>query len=231
MNFFKKNRVISFWDKQTMANHRQVWRTEERGLLSPRNRGNWGDTVVIHWLQVRSSLLLLGQEVFFPFEICNLGWLICMRTPRSGFPNFILSFIFIFKRYLFIYDCAGYSLPCTGFLWLWPAGAALQLQSTGFSLLWLLLWSMDSRAQAQSLWHADLVAPRHAGSSCTRDRTCVLSIGPWTLNHRTTRETPQLHFKWGFLYLFSYCRARSRTLPLLQFVPILLFTLLLLFLL
>ena len=73
MNFFKKNRVISFWDKQTVANHRQVWRTEEQGLLSLRNRGNWGETVVIHWLQVRSSLLLLGQEVFFPFEICNLG--------------------------------------------------------------------------------------------------------------------------------------------------------------
>ena len=43
MNFFKKNRVISFGDKQIVANHKQVCRTEERDLLLQRNRGNWGD--------------------------------------------------------------------------------------------------------------------------------------------------------------------------------------------
>ena len=59
----------------------------------------------------------------------------------------------------------------------------------------LLLRSMDSRAQAQSLWHTGFIAPRHVGSSHTRDRTCVLSISRQSLNHWTTREIPQLHFK------------------------------------
>ena len=135
-----------------------------------------------------------------------------------------LHFIFYFKK-IFIY-----LWPCWLFIavrWLSlvvASGAALQSRSTGFSSLWLLLLrSMDSRAQAQSLWHTGFVAPRHVGSSRTRDRTCVLSISRQILNHWTARETPQLHFKWGFLYLFSYCWERSRTLPLLQFVPLFLF--------
>ena len=37
--------------------------------------------------------------------------------------------------------------------------------------------------------------PRHAGSSCTRDRTRVLCIGRRILNHRTTREVPRLFFQ------------------------------------
>ena len=35
-----------------------------------------------------------------------------------------------------------------------------------------------------------LVAPRHVGSSRTRDRTRVPCIGRWTLNHCTTRDVP-----------------------------------------
>ena len=65
--------------------------------------------------------------------------------------------------YLWLYRVL---LLCTGFLWLWLAGAALCLRYTGFSLQWLLrLWSTGcragglqevqlkgSRAQAQQLW-------------------------------------------------------------------------------
>ena len=35
-----------------------------------------------------------------------------------------------------------------------------------------------------------LIAPRHVGSSWTRDRTRVLCIGRWILNHWTMREVP-----------------------------------------
>ena len=47
-----------------------------------------------------------------------------------------------------------------------------------------------SRAQAQQLWHTDLVALRHVGSSQTRARTCVPCIGRWTVNHCVTRVYP-----------------------------------------
>ena len=39
------------------------------------------------------------------------------------------------------------------------------------------------RAQAQWLWHMGLVAPWHAGSSQTRDRTRVFCIGRRILYH------------------------------------------------
>ena len=45
-------------------------------------------------------------------------------------------------------------------------------------------------AQAQQLWLMDLVAPRHVGSSQTRDRTRVPCIGRQILNHCATREAP-----------------------------------------
>ena len=44
------------------------------------------------------------------------------------------------------------------------------------------------RVRAQSLWHTGLVAPRHVGSSQTRDWTGVPCVARWILNHQTTRE-------------------------------------------
>jgi len=41
---------------------------------------------------------------------------------------------------------------------------------------------------APQLGRTGLVAPRHGGSSQTRDRTHVLCIGRWILNHWITRE-------------------------------------------
>ena len=40
-----------------------------------------------------------------------------------------------------------------------------------------------SRAQAQSLWHMGLLAPRHVGSSWIRGQTHVSCIGRWILYH------------------------------------------------
>ena len=58
------------------------------------------------------------------------------------------------------------------------------------------LWSPGSGAQAQQLWCAGLVVPRHAGSSRTRSGTRISRTGRWILYHRTTREARQGWFKW-----------------------------------
>lgn len=42
MNLFRKSRGISCQDKKTVANHRQVWRTEKWDLLLERKGRNWG---------------------------------------------------------------------------------------------------------------------------------------------------------------------------------------------
>ena len=47
---------------------------------------------------------------------------------------------------------------------------------------------------AQQLWYTGSVAPRHVGSSQTRDQICVPCIATQTPNHWTTREAPSLSF-------------------------------------
>ena len=86
------------------------------------------------------------------------------------FYKFILFLFYFCLLWVFV-AARGLSLVAAsrGYSW---------LQCAGFSLWWLLLWrSTDSRAQAQWLWCAGLVAPRHVGSSRTRARTCVPCIG------------------------------------------------------
>ena len=90
MNLFRKSRGVSCQDKQTAANHRQVWRTEKWGLLLERKGRNWGG---LWWFFIGCRLGQLAVA-----GVCKLGWVICMRAPRSGLPNFIaneVSFIFI----------------------------------------------------------------------------------------------------------------------------------------
>ena len=65
------------------------------------------------------------------------------------------------------------------------------------------LWLVDSRAQAQQLWHTGLAAPWHVGSTRTRARTHVPCIGRQIVNHCTTREAPRYLFELVFLFPFS----------------------------
>ena len=53
------------------------------------------------------------------------------------------------------------------------------------------------------VWHAGLVAPWHVGSSQTRARTRVSSIGTWILNHCATRETLKPPF--GCIQVWKKC--------------------------
>ena len=89
------------------------------------------------------------------------------------------------------------------------------LQARGLQQLWLVgfsscgtraqqLWLAGSRAQAQQLWHMDLVAPRHVGSSRTRARTHVPCIGRRILNHCAPREVRDISEKYLFSIFYNH---------------------------
>ena len=130
---------------------------------------------------------------------------------------------------LFIWGCAGSSLP-----WgLFSSCEQGMLSRCGpqacFSLRWLLLlWSSGSRAcglqdvwlkdsvdcgsqvlehRVDNLWHVGLAALRHVGSSWTREQSYVPCIGRQILNHWTTREV-----------LASRLQVSEQTLALLHLV-------------
>ena len=86
---------------------------------------------------------------------------------------------------VFRFGCIGSLLLLRGLSLVAASGGYSSLWCSGFSLRWiLLLRSTGSR-------RAGAVAPRHVGSSWTRDRTCVPCIGRRILNHCATRAVPQ----------------------------------------
>ena len=101
-------------------------------------------------------------------------------------------------------DCAG-SFAAGGLFLAVGSGAALSLRSVASSCSSFSCCgagAVGSRASvvqhvAQRLWlmgTAHGCAPRHVGSSPTRDRTRVPCIGSWILNHWTTREVLDFFF-------------------------------------
>ena len=111
------------------------------------------------------------------------------------FIYFWLHWVFVAARGLSLVEVSGdySSLWCAAFsLWLlllWSMGS----RHMGFSSCgtWVQqLWLTGSRAQAQQLWCTGFVAPRHVGSSQTRDQTHVPCTGRQILNHCATREFP-----------------------------------------
>ena len=93
---------------------------------------------------------------------------------------------------MLVVRCAGFSLQ-----WLLLGGTSsvtpqgLGGTASGVSGL-QSLWLLSPRAQAQQLWHTGLVAPRHVGSSQTRNRTHVPCIDRWILNPWITREVQEM---------------------------------------
>ena len=77
--------------------------------------------------------------------------------------------------------CSEWGLPpsCSGFSC--PAARALGRTGCRSCGMW-----------APELWHTGFVAPQHAGSSQTRDRTSVPCTGRWILHHWTTREVQSM---------------------------------------
>ena len=76
-----------------------------------------------------------------------------------------------------------------------------RLQAHG---LWQL-WLAGCRAQAQQLWRMALAAPRHVGSSQTRDRTSVPCIGRWILLFLFYRDFIYLFFIFGCIGSVLLC--------------------------
>ena len=117
------------------------------------------------------------------------------------------NYIYLFF-YLFIFCCAGSLLLCRLFTNKWGLFfvvvhrllialtsfvAEHRLQGTGFSSCNLQAQQLQlpgSSAQAQQLWHTGLVAPRHVGSSQTRDLTCLSCIGRQILYHLSHQGRP-----------------------------------------
>ena len=64
---------------------------------------------------------------------------------------------------------------------------------------------MGSRVLAQELWPMDLVAPRHVGSSQTRDQIPIPCTGRQIVNHWTTREAQNFFFLFFHLSLTPPC--------------------------
>ena len=121
--------------------------------------------------------------------------------PSIGSLNKYWFFFFFFNNFTdLIFSCAGsLSLHRLSLV----SGSFFASQCTGFSLQWLLLCSLGSRAQGlqwlqhmgsvvafrrlqstdQLLWLTGLAALQHVGSSRTRDQTHVSCIGRQILNH------------------------------------------------
>ena len=110
---------------------------------------------------------------------------------KFNFYFFILIYVFIYLGLHWVFVAVrGLSLGAAN-------GAALRCsaqasQCSGFSCC-------GSRAggragfsscstRARELWCAGLVAPRHVGSSQTKDQACVPCIGRLILNHWITRD-------------------------------------------
>ena len=127
---------------------------------------------------------------------------------RGTFLFFLNVYIFLILFYFWL--CCVF-VAALGLSLVAGSGGYSSLWCAGFSLRWLLLlrstgsrrtgfsscgtwaqqlWLVGSRAQAQQLWCTGLAAPRHVGSSWTRDQTRVPCVSRRILNHCTTREVP-----------------------------------------
>ena len=135
---------------------------------------------------------------FFFKSFMSLTKSLYKSCPFFFFFNFCLRWVFAAARGLSPVALSGghSSLQCTGFslrwlLLLWSTGSRhVCFSSCGTRAQWP--WLVGPRAQAQQLCHTNLLAPRHVGSSRTRDRTRVSCIGRWIPNYCATREVPIL---------------------------------------
>ena len=144
---------------------------------------------------------LFPQRLLFTLEFLT------RHLDSLVYLSFISLIIYLWLQPVFV-AARGRSLIVVG-------GVYSLLWCAGFSLWWILLWSTGprhagfsscgsgtqqlrlkgSKAQAQQLQLMNLVALLHAGSSWTRDRTCVLCIGRRILIHCTIREIRVYFFK------------------------------------
>ena len=188
--FFTFNVLFRFWAFQS-------------GLMPNPELGGGGEPP--HW-DVLSQLkwAIWGEKVCFSAHHLSCE-LVCGSHKDFTFfffiyiffPShlFLLLYFYFWLHWVFVAVC-GLSLVAA-------SGGYFSLWCVGFSLRWLLLlWRSGSRragfsscgAQAQWLWCTGLVAPRHVGSSWTRDQTRVPCIVRRILNHFATGESQDFMF-------------------------------------
>ena len=88
--------------------------------------------------------------------------------------KYLLRFFLKFFEINFFYSFYFWLLLCTGFssCGKWGLLSSCSVQASHCGLWWLLLLgSTGSSVYAQELWRTGLVAPRHVGSSQTRNQT------------------------------------------------------------
>ena len=115
-------------------------------------------------MSFKNNFIYFYYLLLTPLGFCSCMWLSLVAASR---------------------DWGGAWAPCCGLscCWAWTLGYV------GFSSwgMWVQkLQLLGSRAQAQQLWHAGLVALQHVGSSWVRDRAHVSYMSMWIL--WTTRE-------------------------------------------
>ena len=112
--------------------------------------------------------------------------------------------------HFFFFGCPGASL-LAAFSCCRQQGGCSSLQCTSLSQWLVLLQSMSSRGLAQGLWPMDFVAPRHVGSSRTRDQIPAPCVCRQIVNHWTTGEAHNFFFSSSFSpftqssSFFSFC--------------------------
>ena len=133
------------------------------------------------WIQRKENDLLY---VYGLIVTSRKDELLCLLSKTHR-----VSFLFFFFFNVFLFGYTGSSLLCAGFLSLQQqAGVTLWLQDAGFSLQWLLL-SQDAGSRvgggSSAVTARRLSGPAACGifSDQTWDRTCILCIGRWILNH------------------------------------------------
>ena len=134
---------------------------------------------------MNSKCLVLYSFYFCSKVIRDYNFPSLSSPDQISKPN--LHFFFKFLKinlsyyfYLWLLLCPGFSSYCEqGLL------SSFSVQASHCGLWWLLLLgSTGSRVQAQQLWHTGLVAPRHVGSSQTRNQTLHWQADSQPLNHQ-----------------------------------------------
>ena len=148
------------------ASRRWVW-----GESSQRNRGEWPCHISSFGRWWRPCA---GVEL----SLCNLRFHCWHIRPEQG-KSWVYSGVY-WQGLIWITRCRKnvdfLKKFLNVFIWLHQVLAA-----------WCVIFVM-------SPWHTSLVAPRHMGSSQTRDQTHVPCIGRQILNHWATREVPECWF-------------------------------------
>ena len=128
---------------------------------------------------------LFCNSLIFFFAISNYN---CpLRLILINQLIFFLTIIYLFYYY---FGCVGSLSLCEGFPQPRRAGATPHRGARASHYC----GPSCCGAQAQPLWLTGPAAPRHAGSSQTRDRTRVPRISRQTPNHCATREAQSTNF-------------------------------------